>query len=101
MGMHADAEELLLTLEQKADPAHAALVLVDVQNDFLADGGFFHQVGVDVASMRAALARLPGLLGRARQAGLLVGFARAIYDPEYVSGPLLERNRRYSLEASR
>jgi ureidoacrylate peracid hydrolase len=99
--MHANPEELLLTLEHKADPAHAALVLVDVQNDFLADGGFFHQVGVDVAAMRAALAPLPRLLERARQAGLLVVFVQAIYDPEYLSGPMLERNRRCRLQVPR
>jgi ureidoacrylate peracid hydrolase len=99
--MHADAEELLLTLEQKADPAHAALVLVDVQNDFLADGGFFHQAGVDVAPMREALAPLPRLLEQARQAGLLVVFVQAIYDAEYLSGAMLERNRRRGLEIPR
>ncbi len=99
--MHADAEELLLTLEQKADPAHAALVLVDVQNDFLADGGFFHKVGVDVAPMREALAPLPRLLEQARQAGLLVVFVQAIYDAEYLSGAMLERNRRRGLEIPR
>src|SRR5262249_41013954 len=94
MSMQANADELLLTLEQKADPAHAALVLVDVQNDFLADGGFFHQAGVDVAPMQEALAPLPRLLEQARQAGVLVVFIQAIYDPEYLSGAMLERNRR-------
>src|SRR5438067_7716434 len=99
--MQANAEELLLTLEQKADPAHAALVLVDVQNDFLADGGFFHQAGVDVAPMREALGPLPGLLEQARQAGLLVVFVQAIYDAEYLSDAMLERNRRRGLEIPR
>jgi nicotinamidase-related amidase len=37
----ADSNELLSTLEQKVSPAHTALLVVDVQNDFVADGGFF------------------------------------------------------------
>jgi hypothetical protein len=28
---------ILMSLEQKVDPAHAALIVVDVQNDFCAD----------------------------------------------------------------
>jgi nicotinamidase-related amidase len=39
---------LLSTLEQKVSPAHAALLVVDVQNDFVAGGGFFHRIGADV-----------------------------------------------------
>ena len=33
----ADSHELLSTLEQKVLPAYAALLVVDVQNDFVAD----------------------------------------------------------------
>jgi len=47
----ADSHELLSTLEQKVLPAHAALLVVDVQNDFVADGGFFDQIGADVKTI--------------------------------------------------
>ena len=40
--------KLLTTLEQKIDPAHAALIVVDVQNDFCADEGFFGSQGYDL-----------------------------------------------------
>jgi len=93
--------ELLLTLEQKVAPAHAALLVVDVQNDFLAEGGFFHRAGYDLSNARAAIPPLGGLIQEARRAGVPVIFIRAIYDPEYLSGPMRERNRRRNLEMPR
>jgi ureidoacrylate peracid hydrolase len=99
--MPTDGDDLLSTLEQKADPAHAALVVVDVQNDFLAEGGHYHRAGNDVVPMQAAMAALPELVERARQAGVLIVFIQAIYDPEYLSGPMRERNRRRGVEAPR
>jgi ureidoacrylate peracid hydrolase len=96
-----DAEELLLTLDQKVDPAHTALLVVDVQNDFLAEGGFFHQAGYDLSRVRAAVPPLKRLLEGARRAGVLVVFVQAIYDPEYLSGPMRERNLRRNLTLPR
>jgi ureidoacrylate peracid hydrolase len=99
--MTANPDALLTTLEQKVDPAHAALVVVDVQNDFLAEGGHYHRAGNDVAAVRAAIAALPDLIEQARQAGVLVVFVQAIYDPPYLSGPMRDRNRRRGVEAPR
>lgn len=99
--MQAEAEELLVTLDQKVAPAHAAVLVVDVQNDFLAEGGFFHQAGYELSGARAAIPPLKRLLEAARQAGVLVIFIQAIYDPEYLSGPMRERNLRRGLTMSR
>ena len=99
--MQTPDEELLWTLDQKAAPAHAALLVVDVQNDFIAEGGFFHRAGYDLSNLRAAVPPLKRLLEGARRAGVLVIFIRAIYDPEYLSGPMRERNRRRHLEMPR
>ena len=101
MPMQTDGKELLLSLEQKVDPAHAALLVVDVQNDFCAEGGFFHRSGYDLANIQRAVPLLAGLLERARQAGVLTIFIQAIYDPEVLSGPMRERNRRRNLELPR
>jgi hypothetical protein len=38
-GMAAALNRMLTTLEQKVNPAHAALIVVDVQNDFCAKDG--------------------------------------------------------------
>jgi ureidoacrylate peracid hydrolase len=90
----ADSGELLSTLEQKVLPAHAALLVVDVQNDFVADGGFFDQVGADVKTIQRAIPPLAQLVDRAREAGVLVVFIQAIYDPQYLSAPMRERDLR-------
>lgn len=97
----AKADGLLLTLDQKVAPTHTALVVVDVQNDFVAEGGFFDRTGGDVASIQAMIPPLLRLIEHARRAGVLVIFVRAIYDPEYLSEPMRERNRRCRLEIPR
>jgi len=97
----ADSDELLSTLEQKVSPAHAALLVVDVQNDFVATGGFFHQVGADVKKIQQSIPPLSNLIDRARDAGVLVVFIQAIYDPQYVSPPMRERDIRVGRMMSR
>jgi ureidoacrylate peracid hydrolase len=89
-----DFDELLSTLEQKVSPAHAALLVIDVQNDFVADGGFFDQIGADVKTIQRVIPPLAQLVDRAREAGLLVVFIQAIYDPRYLSAPMRERDLR-------
>jgi len=97
----AKADSLLLTLDQKVAPAHTALVVIDVQNDFVAEGGFFDRTGGDVASIQTMIPPLLRLIEHARRAGVQVVFIRAIYDPEYLSGPMRERNQRCGLEMPR
>jgi ureidoacrylate peracid hydrolase len=90
----ADSDELLSTLEQKVSPAHAALLVIDVQHDFVADGGFFDQIGADVKTIQRAIPPLAQLVDHAREAGVLVVFIQAIYDPQYLSAPMRERDLR-------
>ncbi len=94
------AEDLLTTIAQKAAPEHAAL-LIDVQNDFVAENGFFHRVGADIAIIQRAVSPLIRLIDRAREAGVLVVFVQAIYDPEHVSAPMRERNARRGIPVPR
>ena len=91
-------EILLTTLEQKAAPGAAALIVVDVQNDFVADGGFFARLGADMKTIQAAVPPLQRLIARAREAGVLVVFVQAIYDQQYRSAPMRERDRRRALD---
>jgi ureidoacrylate peracid hydrolase len=93
--MSATSHELLTTLEQKISPGKAALLVIDVQNDFVAKGGFFAEVGADVdAIQQCSIPPLLKLIDAARAAGVLVVFVKAIYDPEVLSAPMLERNTR-------
>jgi ureidoacrylate peracid hydrolase len=54
------------------DPATAAVLVVDMQNDFGAEGGMFHRAGIDIAPIRAAIAPTARVLAAARSAGISV-----------------------------
>lgn len=94
-------DALLSTLELKAAPGNAALLVVDVQNDFIADGGFFDRIGADVKAVQKAIPNLVRLIGKARAARVPVIFVQAIYDPQYLSAPMRERNLRRAVELPR
>jgi nicotinamidase-related amidase len=54
------------------DPAHAALLLIDMQRDFVEPDGAFGALGVDLSMYRESLPRLASLLDEARRARVLV-----------------------------
>ena len=95
------AHELLTTLGQKVAPEDAALLVIDVQNDFVAENGFFHKIGVDVAFIQQSIPRLKRFIDAARSVGVPVIFVRAIYDPPVVSNPMRERNLRRGVDIPR
>jgi ureidoacrylate peracid hydrolase len=73
---------LLATLEAKVRPAHAALVVIDMQNDFCASGGMVSRDGRDLSEAQRMAERLPRLIDAARAAGVLVVFVRCEYTSE-------------------
>jgi ureidoacrylate peracid hydrolase len=88
---------MLGTLREKVDPRHAALVLVDVQNDFCADGGAMHREGRDLTLVRRMLPRLERLLEAARAAQVRCVWIRCVYNTganHYLSEVWLEQARR-------
>ena len=89
-----DNDALLTTLAQKAAPGTAALVVVDVQNDFCATDGYFGKIGADTAFIQRAIPPLQRLIDGARAAGVLIVFVQAIYDPADLSAPMRERRQR-------
>jgi ureidoacrylate peracid hydrolase len=88
---NATHDEVLLTLAQKVDPSHTAVVVIDVQNDFCAPGGFYDRTGGDTARIQAMIPRLQRFLGEARGAHVPVIFVAAGYDEAYVSNSDRER----------
>jgi ureidoacrylate peracid hydrolase len=85
---------MLRTLAEKVDPAHAALVVVDVQNDFCADGGAFGQMGRDLEPVRGMVPRLARLADEARAAGVPVVFLRYVQNDGTLSDVQLEQRSR-------
>jgi ureidoacrylate peracid hydrolase len=85
--------EPLLDLGAKVRPAHTALVIVDVQNDFCADDGMMAEQGVDLGHVQAMVPTLRTLLESARAAGVLPVFVRSVYSTApnwYLSDVTLE-----------
>ena len=64
------------------DPAKAALLIIDMQRDFVEPGGFGEALGNDVAQLRPSIAPLIALLGAARRAGLFVMHTREGHKPD-------------------
>ena len=92
-------ETLLNTLAERIDPAHTALLVVDVQNDFCAPGGYIDSVlGRDVSGSVPVADAIAELLDAARGAGVPAIWVKAVYDFDYLSAPMLTKIREMGLE---
>jgi len=85
---------LFTSFEEKVDPAHAAVIVVDVQNDYLAEGGFFDQIGWNLKDMQGMIPRLVDFVEIARAHNVPVIWFRNTYDPVYLGSPQKERTLR-------
>lgn len=69
-------------LEDWLTPAHAALIVVDMQNDYVAADGHFARNGRDVSSIVAILPHIAELAAAARVAGVPVLYTRQTALPD-------------------
>ena len=69
------------------DPARTALLVIDMQRDFLEPGGFGAMLGNDVSRLRSAIGPCQALLAAARSAGLLVIHTREGHRPDLSDAP--------------
>ncbi len=75
------------------DPTRAAFLAIDMQRDFLAEGGMCAQAGEDIAALRATIPVVAGLLEAARRARLTVIHTREGYAPDLSDVHDLKRER--------
>lgn len=69
------------TLDELVDPVRAAVLVIDVQNDFVHPDGLFAAAGKSIASCRDALDRIVRFTGAAREAGVPVFFVQQTTPP--------------------
>ncbi len=91
------ARDTLDTLAKKVDPKNAALLVVDVQNDFAAEGGMMDREGNDLTMSQTMVPNLEKFIDAAREAEVPVIFIRNIYNTDsnwYLSDVWLEQAAR-------
>ena len=73
--------------------ARTALILIDMQRDFLEPRGYLAAMGYDLAGVRAAIEPARRLLDAARDAGLTIIHTRQGYRPDLAEMPAHKRAR--------
>ena len=69
------------------DPKTTALVIIDMQRDFVLPGGFGEKLGNDTSLLLAAVEPTQRVLAKARQAGMLVIHTREGHRPDLSDCP--------------
>ncbi len=69
------------------DPARTAVVIIDMQRDFLQAGGFGESLGNDVSLLAAAVEPCRDLLATARRHGMLIIHTREGHRPDMLDAP--------------
>ena len=64
------------------DVARAAVIVVDLTNDFGSKGGMFDRAGIDIVPIQRAVTQTARVLAAARQAGIKVIYLSMAYRPD-------------------
>ena len=89
-----------LSLLDRLAPRRSALVVIDMQNDFCAPGGYVDAVmGKDVSAAAALLPVLNSLIAHARGAGVPVVWVRADYGHAAIPSSMLAKQLRAGIHA--
>ncbi len=74
-------------IEAKPDPitidiAASAVIVVDMQNDFGAEGGMFHRAGIDISMIQKAVVPTGKVITAARQSGIPIIYLKMAFKPD-------------------
>jgi len=67
-----NGKEVFTTLEELVNPKYTALLLIDLQNDFIMPGGYLGKLGHDVSALHQIIPQVQTVLEAARRSGVLV-----------------------------
>jgi ureidoacrylate peracid hydrolase len=92
--------KLPVSAAERLDARRCVLVVVDMQNDFCAPGGYIDRVmGKDVGAAAAILPALTALVAQARQAGVPVVWLRADYSHDRIPDSMAVKLSARGIEA--
>mgnify|MGYP003328114379 FL=1 len=85
--------DYLASLEELVDPTQVAVIVLNMQNYLVSEGGAYAEAGRDVAELTSIIRRIELVLKVARELGVLVTYGEYITRDEFennlVTGPML------------
>jgi ureidoacrylate peracid hydrolase len=64
------------------DPSRTAVIVVDMENDFGAEGGMFARAGMDISAIRGVIAPTAKVLSAARRSVIKVVYLKMAFQPD-------------------
>jgi len=64
------------------DPAKAAVIVVDMENDFASEHGLFDHAGVDISGAEAAIPSIQAALAAARRGDIRIIYLKMGFQPD-------------------
>ena len=78
-------KEVFTTIEELVNPKHTALLLIDLQNDFIMPGGYLDKLGRDTSTLRGIVERVRRILEVARRSDVPVVHVQMTLYPKFLS----------------
>ncbi len=80
-----DSKEVFTTVEELVNPKHTALLLIDIQNDFITPGGRCDKLGWDLSTVCQIVRPVKRVLQAARYCGILVVHVQMTLYPKFLA----------------
>src|SRR5690606_15232094 len=74
-----------MPLNQKIDPQHTALIVIDIQNDFCHPSGVLGTLGRDMSAVDPIIDKLEQCIDLAQRHQVFTAYTQQIYDPQHLN----------------